>query len=45
MERGQLQCALEDWRPPTEGFYLYYPSRRHVPTTLRVLMELLAATE
>ena len=42
--RGQLQCALEDWCPPTEGFYLYYPSRHHVPTALRVLMELLTAT-
>ncbi|QNP48729.1 LysR family transcriptional regulator [Diaphorobacter aerolatus] len=40
---GRLECALADWCPPTEGFYLYYPSRRHLPPALRALMALLQA--
>lgn len=36
--RGRLVRLLADWCPPIEGFYLYYPSRRHVPTALRALI-------
>ena len=42
---GALQQVLADWCPPTEGFYLYYPSRHHVPTALRILIELLQAEQ
>ncbi|MDR2334150.1 MAG: LysR family transcriptional regulator [Burkholderiaceae bacterium] len=38
---GALECVLGDWCPPTEGFHLYYPSRRHLPAALKVLIELL----
>jgi hypothetical protein len=33
--RGKLVRVLEDWYPYYGGFYLYYPGRRQVPTTLR----------
>ncbi|RDI98208.1 LysR family transcriptional regulator [Dyella solisilvae] len=36
---GQLQTALDDWLPPFDGFYLYYPSRLQVPPKLRVFIE------
>lgn len=37
----QLVTLLEDWSPPFPGLFLYYPSRRQVPTTLRVFIEYL----
>ena len=40
---GALQQVLADWCPPTEGLYLYYPSRRHHAPALQVLIELLRA--
>ncbi|QIL80621.1 LysR family transcriptional regulator [Diaphorobacter sp. HDW4A] len=41
LSRGELECMLADWCPPTEGFHLYYPGRRHQSPALRVLIELL----
>ncbi len=41
LAQGQLQRVLVDWCPPAEHFYLYHPSRRHVPVALRTLIELL----
>lgn len=38
---GELECVLADWCPPTEGFFLYYPTRRHLPPALKILIELL----
>ncbi|MBF5004530.1 LysR family transcriptional regulator [Diaphorobacter caeni] len=38
---GALECVLSEWCPPTEGFHLYYPGRRHQSPALRVLIELL----
>ena len=29
IERGELVRVLEDWCPPFDGYFLYYPSRRH----------------
>ena len=39
--RGELVRVLEDWCPPFDGYFLYYPSRRHQPPALRALVEAL----
>jgi len=39
--RGALVRVLEDWCPPFDGFFLYYPSRRHQPPALQALVEAL----
>lgn len=44
LSSGRLECVLQDWCPQTEGFYLYYSSRRHVPAALRELIRLLQAS-
>lgn len=31
LESGQVQAVLNDWMPPAEQMYLYYPSRRLQP--------------
>jgi len=36
---GQLVTVLDEWLPPFDGFYLYYPSRLQVPPKLRVFIE------
>lgn len=36
---GRLETVLDDWLPPFDGFYLYYPSRVQVPPKLRVFIE------
>ena len=33
-----LAALLEDWRPRSVGFYLYYPSRRQMPAALQALI-------
>ena len=38
-----LVTVLEDWRPKSVGFYLYYPSRRQMPAALQALVEMLKA--
>ncbi|MFC6633181.1 LysR family transcriptional regulator [Microbulbifer taiwanensis] len=38
---GRLQSVLEDWCPASPGFYLYYPSRRHLPAKLRAFADFL----
>jgi DNA-binding transcriptional LysR family regulator len=39
--RGELKLVLEDWATPGPGFYLYHPSRRQIPTGLRLLSDLI----
>jgi DNA-binding transcriptional LysR family regulator len=39
---GRLVSLLDDWLPTeTDGFFLYYPSRRHVPVPLQALVSFL----
>jgi len=38
-----LVHVLEDWRPRSVGFYLYYPSRRQMPAALQALIAMLKA--
>jgi len=37
--RGELVRVLEDWCPPFDGFFLYYPSRRQQPAALQALVD------
>jgi DNA-binding transcriptional LysR family regulator len=37
--QGRLVRILEDWCPEYPGFYLYYPSRRQLPATLRAFVD------
>ena len=39
--RGDLVRVLEDWCPPFDGFFLYYPSRRQQPAALQALVDAL----
>ncbi len=39
--RGNLVRVLEDWCPPFDGYFLYYPSRRHQSPALRALVNTL----
>jgi DNA-binding transcriptional LysR family regulator len=36
---GELVRVLEDWCPPFDGFFLYYPSRRQQPPALQALVD------
>lgn len=36
---GRLVRVLEDWCPYYPGLYLYYPSRRQLPTALRAFVD------
>ncbi|WP_346432158.1 hypothetical protein [Faunimonas pinastri] len=36
---GELRAVLEPYCPPLPGFYLFYPSRRHLPSKLRALVD------
>jgi DNA-binding transcriptional LysR family regulator len=38
---GKLVRVLESWSPRFPGFYLYYPSHRQVPPTLRAFVQFL----
>ncbi|WP_348643458.1 LysR family transcriptional regulator [Mesorhizobium sp. M2E.F.Ca.ET.209.01.1.1] len=39
IEQGRLVRFLETWSPSFPGFYLYHPSRRHVPPALRAFID------
>lgn len=36
---GRLTRVPEDWCPYYPGFFLYYPSRRHIPVALRAFID------
>lgn len=36
---GRLLRVLEDWCPPFDGFYIYYPSRRQMRPALRAFVD------
>lgn len=36
---GELRTVLDDWAPMGPGFHIYYPSRRQLPTGLRLLID------
>ena len=40
---GKLVRVLDDWCPPFDGYFLYYPSRRHQSPALQALVEALRA--
>jgi DNA-binding transcriptional LysR family regulator len=39
IQGGALEIVLEDWASMGSGFHVYYSSRRHVPTGLRLLID------
>ena len=39
LRTGALQRVLTDWSPEFPGFYIYYPSRKHVPAPLKAFVE------
>lgn len=39
LARGELVAVLDDYLPPFQGFYLYFPNRRNPPRKLRALVE------
>jgi DNA-binding transcriptional LysR family regulator len=41
IKAGMLVRVLEDWCQPFPGFFLYYPSRRQLPTALSALINAL----
>lgn len=41
LDSGALQIVLADWASMGRGFYVYYSSRRQVPTGLRLLVDLI----
>jgi DNA-binding transcriptional LysR family regulator len=43
IEAGRLIRVLEDWCPYYPGFFLYYPSRRQLPTALRAFVDFVKA--
>lgn len=45
LDSGALVPLLEDYAVPFQGFFLYYPSRRHVPLPLKLFAEFLTAEQ
>ena len=39
--QGALRVVLEEWSSTGPGFHVYYPSRRQLPTGLRLLIEII----
>lgn len=43
LEQERLVAVLQDWMPPAERFYLYYPSGRHMSAALRAWVDFMKA--
>jgi DNA-binding transcriptional LysR family regulator len=43
LESGDLEPLLEEHAAPFPGFFLYYPSRRHMPLPLKLFAEFLTS--
>jgi DNA-binding transcriptional LysR family regulator len=43
LRRKRLVALLQEWAPPSVGFFLYYPSRRQRPAALQVFIDFLRA--
>ena len=41
LQEGRLQSTLDDWCPHFDGYYAYYPSRRHVTVAMRTVLDAL----
>jgi DNA-binding transcriptional LysR family regulator len=41
LDDGRLQSVLDDWCPHFDGYYAYYPSRRHVTVAMRTVLDAL----
>ncbi len=39
LTQSRLMRVLEDWCPPFDGFYIYYPSRRQMRPALRAFVD------
>jgi DNA-binding transcriptional LysR family regulator len=43
LRSGQLIRVLKDWSPSFEGFFVYYPGHRQIPTGLRAFLDMIRA--
>jgi DNA-binding transcriptional LysR family regulator len=43
LRSGQLVRVLKDWSPSVEGFVVFYPGHRQVPTGLRAFIDMIRA--
>ena len=41
LQNGQLERVLEDWCPPFDGYYLYYPNRQLSSPAFKLLVDAL----
>lgn len=39
IREGRLVTVMDDWCPPFDGFYIYYPSRHQMRPALRAFIE------
>lgn len=43
LRSGRLTAVLEDWCPTQSGWFLYYPSRRQMPSAFRAFVDFVLA--
>ncbi|MCL6316000.1 LysR family transcriptional regulator [Pectobacterium atrosepticum] len=44
LDDGRLVTVLEPWSPPIPGLCLYFPANRHMPASLRALVDMIKKT-